>query len=194
MDQLLGEYGQLFRDMDDLTLARWMSQTLGQFAGRVLRLSHPLVAAYRLAAQLGNERMIWQKRLVSVPMRYPSAACCGAPLLPLLTRDVLESGLVCLHCNETAIPFDELPRGARSVLRPWAAEYAQTHAVAHWDEQRQRACGNYDDAFNEAANTAIMLLAFLGSGTAPRLAETLPALIWEDQDECLEVRPEDIQL
>ncbi|RUM88658.1 MAG: hypothetical protein DSZ24_03120 [Thermodesulfatator sp.] len=53
LDRLLAEYGQVFRVFDDLTLARWMSQTLGQFTGRVLRLSHPLVAAYRLAAQLG---------------------------------------------------------------------------------------------------------------------------------------------
>jgi len=193
LDWLLAEYGQVFRDFDDLTLARWMSQTLGQFAGRVLRLSHPLVAAYRLAAQLGSERMIWHKRLVSVPMRYPSAACCGAPLLPLLTRDVLESGLVCLHCNETAIPFDELPSALRPVLRRWAREYVPVHGVAHWEEARQRTCGDYERALEEAATKAEELLAYAGTELAPRLAEGLPALIWEDQDECLEVRPEDVR-
>jgi hypothetical protein len=28
----------------------------------------------------------------------------------------------------------------------------------------------------------------------PPLLETYPAVIWEDQDECLEVRPEDVVL
>jgi hypothetical protein len=29
---------------------------------------------------------------------------------------------------------------------------------------------------------------------APALLEFYPAVVWEDQDECLEVRPEDVQL
>src|SRR5262245_44530442 len=49
LDELWNEYSQVFRDFDDLTLARWMAQTLGQLQGKSWRLSHPLVAAYRLA-------------------------------------------------------------------------------------------------------------------------------------------------
>lgn len=193
LDRLLDEYGQLFRDFDDLTLARWMSQTLGQFAGRVLRLSHPLVAAYRLAASTANTRALWHKRLASVPMVYPSADCCGAPLLPLLTRDVVESGLVCLHCSETAIPFDNLPPALKPSLRGWSKRYAPVHAVAHWDEARQRREADYDSSLEKAATTVETLLATVGSELAPALIEDLPALIWEDQDECLEVRPEDVR-
>ena len=29
---------------------------------------------------------------------------------------------------------------------------------------------------------------------APKLLEHYPAIVWEDQDECLEVRPEDVEL
>lgn len=194
LEDLLAEYGRLFRDFDDLTLARWMSQTLGQFQGRELRLSHPLVAAYRLAATAGNDRMVWHKRLVSLPLTYPVSECCGAPLLPLLSRDVLESGLVCLHCNEPAMAFDDLPAELQPMLRGWAEEYAPVHAVAHWDETRQKREGDFDQAFEEAASKAEALLAFAGNQLVPRLLEGFPAVIWEDQDECLEVRPEDVKL
>jgi hypothetical protein len=50
LDRLWQEYEAVFRDFDDLMLARWMAQTLGQLEGRAWRLSHPLVGAYRLAA------------------------------------------------------------------------------------------------------------------------------------------------
>ena len=33
-----------------------------------------------------------------------------------------------------------------------------------------------------------------GSQIAPGLLEFYPAIIWEDQDECLEVRPEDVMV
>src|SRR5512139_3480336 len=92
LDELWNEYSQVFRDFDDLTLARWMAQTLGQLSGRTWRLSHPLVAVYRLAAQAAHDRQIWLKRLVNAPTTYTPAPCCRAPLLPLLTRDVLDSG------------------------------------------------------------------------------------------------------
>lgn len=192
LDRLLDEYAALFRDFDDLTLARWMSQTLGQFEGRVLRLSHPLVAAYRLAAGVAHDRSIWHKRLVTLPAAYPVADCCGAPLLPLFTRDVLESGMVCLHCNETAVPFDDLPHQLQPMIRGWAEEYQPIHEVAHWEEERQKRCGDYERAFENAAIKAETLLDFAGHQIAPRLAEAFPAVIWEDQDECLEVRPEDV--
>src|SRR5512138_256069 len=103
LDLLWKEYGLVFRQFDDLTLARWMAQTLGQLEGRVWRLSHPLVGAYRLAAQIGVDRQIWFKRLATPPQAYPESACCRAPMLALLTRDVREAGLICQHCSETLV-------------------------------------------------------------------------------------------
>lgn len=194
LDALWQEYGQVFRDFDDLTLARWMAQTLGQLEGRAWRLSHPLVGAYRLAAQVGHDRQIWLKRLATPPQAYPEAPCCRAPLLPLLTRDVLDSGLTCLHCGETCVPLDEVPVDLREAVRDWAEEYASVHAVAHWDEAQQRQCHDYDAELEEAARKAEALLSQAGSRLAPRFLEWYPAVIWEDQDECLEVRPEDLPM
>src|SRR6185312_698882 len=37
LDQLWNEYGQVFREFDDLTLARWLAQTLGQLSGKAWR-------------------------------------------------------------------------------------------------------------------------------------------------------------
>lgn len=193
LDRLWREYGQVFRDCDDLTLARWMAQTLGQLEGRAWRLSHPLLGAYRLAAQLAHDRQVWLKRLVTIPRTYVDAECCRAPLLPLLTRDVLESGLVCQHCGSTAVPYDDIPADLRPRLRKWAEEYAPVHEVAHWDDRRRKGAGNYDRAYEDAAHTAERMLAVLGQSLAPQLLEQFPAVVWEDQDECLEVRPEDVQ-
>ena len=82
LDKMWNEYSEVFREFDDLTLARWLSQTLSQMQGRIWRLSHPLVGAYRLAAQVGHERQIWLKRLAAIPQGYVESNCCGAPLLP----------------------------------------------------------------------------------------------------------------
>ena len=194
LDQLWQEYGAVFRDFDDLTLARWMAQTLGQLQGRAWRFSHPLFGAYRLAAQLAHERQIWLKRLATPPRDYVEASCCRAPLLPLLTRDVLESGLVCQHCSSTAVAFDEVAPELQSAIKQWADEYAPVHAVAHWEDRRRKSVGNYDRAFEAAAVSAEKLLAHAGSQLAMKLLEHYPAVVWEDQDECLEVRPEDIEL
>ena len=194
LDLLWKEYSLVFRDFDDLTLARWMAQTLGQFEAKTWRLSHPLLGAYRLAAQLANERQIWLKRLASPPQAYPESPCCRAPLLPLLTRDVQEAGLLCQHCSETLVPFDEIPTAVRSDLESWAAKYTPVHAVAHWDDRQRKSAGDYDRAYDEAAEEAENLLARAGRDLAPRLLEFYPTIIWEDQDECLEVRPEDVGL
>src|SRR5689334_16037099 len=70
LDVLWKEYSAVFREFDDLTLARWLAQTLGQIEGKAWRLSHPLLGAYRLAAQLGHERQIWFKRLATPPAAY----------------------------------------------------------------------------------------------------------------------------
>jgi hypothetical protein len=194
LDLLWKEYSLGFRDFDDLTLGRWLAQTLGQLAGKSWRLSHPLLGAYRLGAQLGHERQIWLKRLVATPPAYSESPCCRAPMLPLLTRDVHEAGLICQHCSETLVPFDEISASLQAELADWASRYAPVHAVAHWDDRQRKAAGNYDHAYETAAEEAERLLAEAGRKLTPRLLESYPAAVWEDQDECLEVRPEDVQL
>ncbi len=194
LDQLWKEYGLAFRDFDDLTLARWLAQTLGQLEGKAWRLSHPLLGAYRLAAQLAHERQIWLKRLVTPPAVYPESPCCRAPLLPLLTRDVHEAGLICQHCSETLVPFDEIPAAVQGELEGWASQYGPVHAVAHWDDRQRKRAGDYDRAYENAAEEAERLLAQAGQKLSVRLLEFYPAVVWEDQDECLEVRPEDVGL
>src|SRR5437016_7918958 len=194
LDRLWREYSEVFREFDDLTLARWLAQTLGQLEGRAWRLSHPLVGAYRLGAQLAHDRQIWFKRLATPPAAYAESPCCRAPFLPLLTRDVRESGLICQHCSETLLPFEEIPEACQKELDAWAAEYAPVHAVAHWDDKQRKSAGDYDRAYENAAKEAERLLARAGSKLAPELLELYPAIVWEDQDECLEVRPEDVKL
>lgn len=193
LDQLWKGYGRAFQDFDDHTLARWLAQTLGQLEGKAWRLSHPLVGAYRLGAQLGHERQIWHKRLATPPAAYTESPCCRAPQLPLLTRDVRESGLICQHCNETLVPFAELPPEVTSVLTDWAMEYEPVHAVAHWDDRQRRGVRNYDRAYENAAQQAEQLLARAGQKLVPHLLDHYAAIVWEDQDECLEVRPEDVR-
>src|SRR6516165_276034 len=192
LDLLWKEYGLVFKDFDDLTLARWMAQTLGQFEGKAWRLSHPLLGAYRLAAQLAHERQIWFKRLATPPSAYTESPCCRAPMLPLLTRDVREAGLICQHCNETLIAFEDIPENVRHDLEAWGGRYAPVHAVAHWEDSQRKSSGDYDRAYEKAAKDAERLLAEAGGQLAPRLLEYYPTIVWEDQDECLEVRPEDV--
>jgi hypothetical protein len=192
LDLLWKEYSLVFRDFDDLSLARWMAQTLGQFEGKAWRLSHPLVGAYRLAAQLAHERQVWFKRLATPPAAYAESPCCRAPMLPLLTRDVHDAGLICQHCSETLVPSEDMPAALQGELAAWAAKYAPVHAVAHWEEEQRKSAADYDRAYEAAAREAEHLLAQAGHALAPKLLEFYPAIIWEDQDECLEVRPEDV--
>jgi hypothetical protein len=194
LDLLWKEYGLAFRDFDDLTLGRWLAQTLGQLEGKAWRLSHPLVGAYRLAAQLGHDRQIWLKRLATPPAAYSESPCCRAPMLPLLTRDVRESGLICQHCSETLVPFDDIPTEFRADLETWAEQYEPIHAVAHWDDRQRKSAGDYNRAYENAAEEAERLLAHAGNQLAPKLLGFCTAIIWEDQDECLEVRAEDVAL
>jgi len=151
-----------------------------------------LLAAYRLASQDGHDRQIWHKRLATPPAAYLESPCCRAPNLPLLTRDVRESGLLCQHCNDTLVPFEEIPDEVRPEVELWAAQYEPVHAVAHWDDRQRKSAGNYDRAYENAAQEAERLLARAGSELAPKLLNFYPAIVWEDHDECLEVRPEDV--
>ncbi len=194
LDRLWSEYSVVFRDFDDHSLARWMAQTLGQLEGRSWRLSHPLIGAYRLAAMIAHERQIWPKRLANPPGVYATSGCCRSPLLPLLTRDILDSGLVCQHCSDTAVALEDIPEPYQAKIRKWAQEYDPVHQVAHWEDHRRLSEGDYDRRFEEAAQEAERKLGYVGTTLAPQLLEFYPAVIWEDQDECLEVRPEDIQL
>ena len=194
LDRLWQEYSHVFREFDDLTLARWMAQTLSQFEGKAWRLSHPLLGAYRLAAQLAHERQVWLKRLANPPAAFAESPCCRAPMLPLLTRDIQETGLICQHCSDTLVPFEEIPSPLRGDLETWAATYAPVHAVAHWDDRQRKRSGDYDRALEDAAEQAERHLERAGSQLAPRLLEFYAAIVWEDQDECLEVRPEDVRL
>ncbi len=193
LDKLWEEYRAPFTHFDDITLARWLAQTLGQLEGRLWRASHPLVGAYRLAAQEGESRQIWSKRLATVPPGFPLAECCRAPLFPLFTRDVM-NGLVCQHCGGTVVEWDDIPKVLREQSEPWAKEYADVHAVAHWDDEQQRSVLNYDEAFERAATQAEELLKQSATQLLPTWLDHYPALVWEDQDECLEVQPADIDL
>ena len=194
LDLLWKDYSLVFREFDDLTLARWMAQTLGQIQNKAWRLSHPLLGAYRLAAQVAHERQIWFKRLANPPPAYAESPCCRAPMLPLLTRDVREAGLICQHCSDTLTAFEEIPNPLQGELGEWAAQYGPVHAVAHWDDRQRKSSGDYDRAYEKAAEEAERLLARAGNIIAPKLLETHAAVVWEDQDECLEVRPEDVGL
>ena len=193
LDKLWKEYGKVFRDFDDLSLARWLAQTLGQLEGRAWRLSHPLLGAYRLGAQMAHDRQIWHKRLATPPAAYRESECCRAPLLPLFTRDVVESGLICQHCGDTCVAFEDVPAELQQSIRAWAAEYAPLHAVAHWNDQERKRAGNYDGKFEDAAVQIEQLLGRAGGELVPNFLDHYPAVVWEDQDECLEVRPEDIE-
>jgi len=192
IERLWREYAMAFEEFDDLTLARWMAQTLGQLSGHVWRSSHPLVASYQVAAQVGLQRQIWLKRLVSIPAGYSTAPCCRSPLLPVLTRDVLKDGLMCIHCAETVTPFNELPPILQPRVRDWAMRYDAVHQVAHWDDTRRLSTPNYDDMVDMAAEEAEKLLAEARDQLLPPFLEFYPAIVWEDRDECLDVRAEDI--
>jgi len=192
INSLFAEYGAVFEKWEDLALARWLAQTLGQLEGRVWRLSHPLVTSYHLAAQVANRRQLWFQRLATPPAAYLAAGCCRAPLLPFLTRDIRAEGLVCHHCNEIVVPYDDLPEGLKAPLEGWAKAYEPVHAVAHWDDRQRRRSGNYEEAFENAAEESIRLLRVCGYELAPLLLDHYAAVVWEDQDECLDVRAEEV--
>ena len=191
-DLLWNQYRQVFVEMDDLSLARWMAQTLGQFSGKVWRLSHPLMLSYELAAGVAHDRQIWLKGMAVIPSDYICAECCRAPILPMLSRDVLDSGLICKHCNETCVTFKNLPAELKPRIDEWAAKYVEVHAVAHFEQEGIKLPRDYDQMLDKAAQTAEGFLADAGNNLAPALLEFYPAVVWEDRDECLDVNSKDI--
>ena len=92
------------------------------------------------------------------------------------------------------MPFDEIPAELRADIESWARQYEPVHAVAHWDDRQRRNAGNYDAAYENAAEQAEKMLVRAGKELVPKLLDSYPAAVWEDQDECLEVRPEDVPL
>lgn len=195
VEALWQDYSLLFRGFDDLSLARWMTQTLGQLQGCLWRMSHPLMGSYRLAAMVSLERQIWHQRLVKIPPDFHVAECCRAPFVPMVTRDILENGLICVHCGGTVLQLEKIKdKGLVEKLAQWAEAYAPIHGVAHWDEERRKSHDQYEQAFEQAAQESESQLSYLGSTLAPPLLDYFPMVVWEDQDECLQVRPEDIQL
>ena len=102
--------------------------------------------------------------------------------------------LVCQHCGETCVPFEEIAEELQRPIQSWGETYEPIHEVAHWDDQQRKRGGNYDDSLEEAAAKVERLLAEAGKKIAPQLLEHFPAVVWEDQDECLGVRPEDVEL
>lgn len=194
LERLWDEYGQFLNSWDDLTLSRWISQTLGQIEGHVWRASHPLVGVFRLAAVAAHRRGIPLRRHARIPDAYQVSECCGMPLLPLVTRDVLENGLICPFCDQRLLGLQDLSYGLGSSLGSWAEAYAKVHEIAHWSEEEKRQHGDYDRAFNQAAQQAEDLLAELATEILPPFLEEYPAVIWEDHDECLDIRTDDIVL
>lgn len=111
-----------------------------------------------------------------------------------MTRDVLDSGLVCQHCTGTAVSFEDIPAPLQTEIKKWAEQYAPVHAVAHWEDRQRKTVSDYERTCENAAKKAEKILAIAGSELAPKFLEFYPTIVWEDQDECLDVRPEDIEL
>ena len=100
--------------------------------------------------------------------------------------------MICQHCSETLIAFEDLPAELQPDVRAWAEEYEPVHAVAHWEDRQRQSAPDYDQSYDDAAEEAEKLLARAGSQLLPKFLDHFSAIVWEDQDECLEVRPEDI--
>lgn len=193
LERLWEEYRLFFDGFDDPTLARFVAQLLGQMNGGIWRASHPLAGVLRLGAHTCHQRGLRIGRHARVPEGYGEAMCCGAPAMPLLTREVRERGFICPFCDGTVLGLDDVPEAARMVVRGWAQQYEELHEVAHWDERRREASGNYEEVFNRAAQRGAEMWVDLVEHILPTLVpEVFPAVIWEDHDECLDIRPEDL--
>ncbi len=187
------EHARALRSWDDLSLVRWLNQTLGQLHERCWRASHPLVVAYRLGATVAHQRDLWNRRTFSINHSYQHAACCGAPTIPFVSFEVCTHGIYCSCCGDVLSTLDDMPFPWTAAIRQWGKTYEEIHHVAHWTDAERKKCGDYDKALDQACEKAIPLLAFLGYQLAPQLLSAFPAVFWEDADDCLDVIPEDIQ-
>lgn len=193
IDRLWEDYRLFFDGFDDPTLARYLAQLLGQIHGGIWRASHPMTGLLRLGAHTCHQRGLRIGRHARVPEGYGAAACCGAPTVPLITRDVIERGFVCVFCDGTLATLEDLPGELGLAVRRWAEQYREVHDVAHWDERQRLACGDYEEAFNQAAQRGAELWVDLVESLLPKLVpDIFSVMIWEDQDECLDIRPEDL--
>jgi len=181
------------KSWDDLSLVRWLNQTLGQLYERGWRASHPLVVAYRLGSTVAHQRDLWNRRTFSFNDNYAPANCCGAPAIPFVTFEVSTHGIYCSCCGEVLVPLDELPGNMSLSFKDWGRAYDAIHQVAHWTDAERKHCGDYNKALDQACEKAVPLLARLGYELVPPLLARFPTLFWEDSDNCLDVIPEDIR-
>jgi hypothetical protein len=186
------EHARTLRSWDDLSLARWLNQTLGQLYEHCWRASHPLVVAYRLGATVANQRDLWNRRTFSLNTNYPSASCCGAPTIPFISFEVCSHGLYCSCCGDILLTVEDLSPSLAVSFRKWGSSYERLHQVAHWTDEERRRCGDYDKALDQAADQASPLLARLGYQLSPKALSIYPAIFWEDADNCLDIIPEDV--
>ncbi len=192
LDHLWEEHRKWLDDYDDLTLVRMRSQILSQMCGGVWRLSHPLVGMHRLVSRTLNKRGTHIQWIQSIPSGYTEAACCGAPLVPLITRDLVEGGIYCEACGQTALHLADLPPEVSFSFRRWAESYATVHDVAHMSEEEVATAKDYEADFQAAAEQAEDELMFLGTTILPHCVSAFSCIVWQDHDECLRIWPEDL--
>ena len=185
------EHTRALRSWDDLSLVRWLNQTLGQLYERCWRASHPLVIVYRLGATVAHQRDLWNRRTFSFHHHYQRTSCCGAPVIPFISFEVCSHGIYCSCCGEVLNTLDDLPSDLAMNFREWSKEYEVIHQVAHWTDAERKHCGDYDQALDHACEKALPMLARLGYQLAPSLLTLFSTMFWEDADHCLDVIPED---
>lgn len=186
------EHARALRSWDDLLLARWLNQTLGQLVDRCWRASHPLVVAYRLGATVAHQRDLWNRKPIPMNSQFLSAACCGAPTIPFVSFEICTHGIYCSCCGDILATLEDVSKDLRNSIQHWGKVYETSHHVAHWNEEERRKHGDYDKMLDRACDEAVPLLARLGYELSPRLVGQWPVVIWEDADHCLDIIPEDI--
>ncbi len=186
------EHTRALKSWDDLSLTRWLNQTLGQLHERCWRASHPFVVAYRLGATVAHQRDLWNRRSFSFNPNYPSAACCGAPAIPFISFEVCTHGIYCSCCGEVLVTIEDLPEKLAHDFRHWSKKYDALHQVAHWSDDERKKHGDHNKALDQACDQASPLLAKLGYQLAPQLLHHHPTVFWDDADNCLDIIPEEI--
>ena len=186
------EHMRALKSWDDLSLARWLNQTLGQLFERSWRASHPLVLAYRLGAAVAHQRDLWNRRILSIDAHYQPTDCCRAPSIPFVTFEACTHGIYCSCCGEVLLMIEELEASLASSFKHWSSHYEAVHSVAHWSEEERKRYGDYDEALDRASARAVPLLSRFGYQLVPRFLQTFPTVFWEDSDHCLDILPEEI--